>query len=229
MPDDPLQIKPPLALTACNPCCDKGQEGLDCQDNMAFPSCQRLLSPKGLFMARYSFFVAALFVISSAGCGSSTPEKKAEKEPSETVKPEGGTAKEATGTGEKPKEEPAKAFVLGDMIKAFDPPTLEELNAKVQWVDRPVIDAAPLLRERQAKEKQLATVEEALKLHNNTPQDNEKILSGLGRLPSKEGKEVNWDATINRHSFGDVNSTNPVAREFDCGIRYQRTGQLRPF
>src|SRR6185369_1369568 len=105
------------------------------------------------------------------------------------------------------------------MIKPFDPPTLEDLNAKVQWRDRPVIDAAPLLRERQAKEKPLATVEEALKLHNNTPQDNEKILSALGRLPSEEGKEVNWDATINRHSFGDVNSTNPIlassVAEFD--------------
>jgi len=170
-------------------------------------------------MARNSFLFSLLLVVGFTGCGSTTPDKKVEKEPSETVKPDAGTAKEGATSGEKTKEEPAKAFALGDMIKPFDPPTLEDLNAKVQWRDRPVIDAAPLLRERQAKEKPLATVEEALKLHNNTPQDNEKILSALGRLPSEEGKEVNWDATINRHSFGDVNSTNPIlassVAEFD--------------
>lgn len=169
-------------------------------------------------MARYTLLFAVSLLLGLSGCGSSTPEKKAEKGPTETVKPGEGEAKTTT-TGEAPKEEPAKAFVLGDMIKPFTPPTLEELNAKVQWVDRPVLDGAPLLRERQAQEKPLATVKEALALHNDTPQDNEKILSALGRLPSEEGKEVNWDANINRHSFGDVNSTNPIlassTAEFD--------------
>jgi peptide/nickel transport system substrate-binding protein len=169
-------------------------------------------------MARYTLLFAVSLLVGLSGCGSSTPEKKTEKGPTETVKSEGGEANTTTPP-EAPKEEPAKAFVLGDMIKPFDPPTLEELNAKVQWVDRPVLDAAPLLRERQAKEKPLATVKEALALHNDTPQDNEKILSALGRLPSEEGKEVNWDANINRHSYGDVNSTNPIlgssTAEFD--------------
>ncbi len=169
-------------------------------------------------MARYTLLFAVSLLLGISGCGSSTPEKKGEKGPTETVKPEGGEAKTTT-PGEEKKEEPAKAFVLGDMIKPFTPPTLEELNAKVQWVDRPVLDGAPLLRERLAQEKPLATVKEALALHNDTPQDNDKILSALGRLPSEEGKEVNWDANINRHSFGDVNSTNPIlgssTAEFD--------------
>ena len=142
-------------------------------------------------MARNSLLFAVLLAVGLAGCGSSTPEKKVEKEPSETAKPESGANTEASKGSEKTKDEPAKAFALGDMIKPFVPPSLEALNAKVQWVDRPVVDPAPLLRERQAKEKQLASVEEALKLHNDSPQNNEKILSALGRLPSEEGKEVN--------------------------------------
>jgi peptide/nickel transport system substrate-binding protein len=73
-----------------------------------------------------------------------------------------------------------------------------------------VVDAMARLRDKQAKETPLVSVPEALALRNNTPQDNEKILSALGRLPSLEGKEVDWEAPINRHAYGDVNSTNPL-------------------
>jgi peptide/nickel transport system substrate-binding protein len=157
-----------------------------------------------------SHFAYLLLLAAFVGCGSPSAEKP-QNGPTETAKkPEEGAEAKGKPGEEKAPEEPAKAFKLGDMIKPFDPPTLDELNSKVKWVDRPVVDAAPLLRERQAKEKQLATVSEALKLKNNSPQENEKILSGLGRLPSEEGKEVNWDATINRHSYGDVNSVNPI-------------------
>src|SRR5687768_18489675 len=34
----PPQIKPPLALTAHNPCCDERREGLDCQKHFLSPA-----------------------------------------------------------------------------------------------------------------------------------------------------------------------------------------------
>lgn len=93
--------------------------------------------------------------------------------------------------------------------KASDIPTLEELDAKVEWVDQPVLDSLDLLRDHLKKQKQLATVKEALKLRNRTPEDNAKIVSALGRLP-KSDDEVDWDAEISRHTRGDVKTTNPI-------------------
>ncbi|MCU0877666.1 MAG: ABC transporter substrate-binding protein [Pirellulaceae bacterium] len=100
-------------------------------------------------------------------------------------------------------------FKFGDLIEPFSPPTLDELNETVEWQDRPVLDSLALLREKLAKEQPLATVEQALALKNDSPADNEKIKSALGQLPESEDK-VNWDAEINRHGYGDVNSTNPL-------------------
>ena len=67
--------------------------------------------------------------------------------------------------GPSSQEEDEKApFVLGDMLEPFNPPTLEELEAQVEWVDRPVLVSMELKRERQQDEEVLATVEEALAL-----------------------------------------------------------------
>lgn len=113
----------------------------------------------------------------------------------------------------KPDEEkkPAKdePYKFADLIKPFTPPTLAELDEKAEWVDRPVVDSLKLLRDQQATVKPLVSIAEALKLKNNTPKENEQILSALGRLPVSDA-EVNWDAAINRHAYGDVNSTNPI-------------------
>ena len=103
----------------------------------------------------------------------------------------------------------AKPFKHGDLVEPYSPPSLAELDKTAEWVDRPVVDALKLLRDAQAKEQPLATAEEALALKNNSEADNKKILSALGRLPAKDD-EINWDAEINRHAYGDVNSTNPI-------------------
>lgn len=102
-----------------------------------------------------------------------------------------------------------KPFKFGDLIEPFTPPTLAELDAKAEWIDRPVVDAVKVEREAQAKNPPKETVADALKLKNNNPQDNEKIVDALGRLPIDDAT-VNWDAEINRHFAGDVNSTNPI-------------------
>jgi len=109
-------------------------------------------------------------------------------------------------------------FVLGDLLKPFTPPPLEQLDKTVEWIDQPVRDSMLLLRERQKGEKPLVTVPEALKLKNDSPEANAKILSAMGRLPDDD-KQVNWDATMYRLEPADVRSTNPLmissAAEFD--------------
>ena len=88
-------------------------------------------------------------------------------------------------------------FVLGDLVPSFDPPSLEELDQTVAagggWIERPVLDSLKLLRDRQAKEPVLATVDQALALRNNSDEENAKILSALGRLP-KSDASVNYAA-----------------------------------
>jgi len=140
------------------------------------------------------------------GCwgGSSTPSGSTTESP--------GTAATDSDT-----EEPEV------LLEPFDPPPLEELDAKAEWIDQPVLDSLELLRERLAQEEPLVSVEEALKLKNETPEDNEKILSGLGRLP-KDDSEVDWDATINRHTRADLKSTNPIM--ISSTIEFDVTGLI---
>jgi peptide/nickel transport system substrate-binding protein len=95
------------------------------------------------------------------------------------------------------------------LLEPFDPPTLAELDAKADWQDRPVLDSIAMLRELQAGEKPLVTVDEALKMVNDSPEANAKILSALGRLPASDD-DADWEATINRHIGGEARSTNPI-------------------
>jgi peptide/nickel transport system substrate-binding protein len=149
-------------------------------------------------MARRSWLGWMIVAAVLAACTGCPPPP----ETGPTVEPSAGTDAE-TGKAE-PKE-----FVLGDLIEPFDPPTLQELESEVEWVDRPVLNDLQLLRERQADEEVLATVDEALAMKNASPEANAKICSALGRLPADEG-EVDWDATIFRHTRADMKSTNPL-------------------
>lgn len=108
-------------------------------------------------------------------------------------------------------------FVLGNLIEPFDPPTLDELNDKVQWEDSPVVDSLKRLREFQAEQPDIATVEEALELRNDSPENNEKIKRTLGRVRVEPidgfygaNKDVKWEASFSRHAWMDINSTNPI-------------------
>jgi peptide/nickel transport system substrate-binding protein len=112
-------------------------------------------------------------------------------------------------SSKRPAETTSIPFKLGDLIDPFTPPTLEELDAQVKWVEKPVSDSMELLRKKQVDENPLVSVEEALALRNTSPETNKEILSGLGRLPASQ-EDVDWDAEINRHSAGDVNSNFPL-------------------
>lgn len=142
-----------------------------------------------------------------AGCGETPqPAPKLAGEPGK-VSAE-APANLAGGPAVSAREKEVKAE-KDEGLKPFDPPPLAELDAKAQWVDQPVKDALQLLRDRQAKEKVLATPEEALSLKNTNGETNSRILSGLGRLP-KNDAEVDWDATLNRHTRVDLKTTNQI-------------------
>jgi peptide/nickel transport system substrate-binding protein len=121
---------------------------------------------------------------------------------------QGRTDGESGQSEESPAEDDG-SFKLGDLIEPFSPPTLEELEKQVEWVDRPVVDALALLREEQAQHPAPLTEEQALALRNETPEENQQILATLGRLPEND-IEVDWDATINRHIPGDMKSSVPI-------------------
>ncbi len=158
--------------------------------------------------------VAVLWVASGCGC-SSEPSKPVTSTTGQgdsgatTTESKVPSAPESGADGQKAASEAPKAFKFGDLIEPFTPPSLAELDKTADWQDRPVVDSVKLLREELAKEPPLVTVEQALAMKNDTDADNEKIKSALGRLPESDG-EVNWDAEINRHGYGDVNSTNPL-------------------
>lgn len=151
----------------------------------------------------------ALLVTLSLGCRPSTPSP-AGKDANSAGNSK--TADSGSGSGtkdEKKKDEPAAPFKLGDMVEPFTAPPLEELEKSVEWIDRPVLDSMVLLKEKLEKEPPLVTVAEALKLRNVDPKTNEQIRSGLGIFP-KTPEDADWEANINRHAGGDVNSTNPL-------------------
>ena len=69
-------------------------------------------------------------------------------------------------------DEGKKPFVLGDLVEAFDPPTLKELDAKVEWVAMPVLDSWKIQQEILRLEgKPELTPKEALKLLEEIQQD----------------------------------------------------------
>jgi peptide/nickel transport system substrate-binding protein len=114
------------------------------------------------------------------------------------------------GCSSRRSEDDKPKLVLGNAIKPFDPPSLEELD-KLTWTDGPVINAIDQLREEQEQEgPPPVSVEEALALRNNSPEDNEKILNTLGRVAPKDVEGVNYGQSMIRQVVGDLGSTNPL-------------------
>jgi peptide/nickel transport system substrate-binding protein len=104
---------------------------------------------------------------------------------------------------------PETATPSGSTLEPFKAPPLAEIDAKAEWQSQPILDGLELMRERQANEKPLGTVEEALSLQNTSADANGKITSALGRLPAKDS-DVDWNGSFIRAIAADVKSTNPV-------------------
>lgn len=125
--------------------------------------------------------------------------------------------------GEQVEQTAEKPFQLGDLIEPFDPPPLEELDKTAEWIDRPVLDGMEVLRQEQSQQAKPIPVEGALRLENNTDEENDEILNSLGRAAPPDGRGVDYDATWVRHVAGDLNSTNPVLRSTITEFEYQAT------
>ncbi|BBO36296.1 ABC transporter substrate-binding protein [Lacipirellula parvula] len=177
-----------------------------------------------------SFLLSALMLWGTAGCSSKPAEPTAKKpaaekptaekaaaEKSETPATEANAAKESSAKESNEADaaaetnlDPAAPFVIGNALPKFEPPSLEELD-KLQWKEGQVADGMALLREEKKDEPAPAlTAEEALKLRNDSPENNAKILAAMGVLQPEGGKGVNDGAKIVRHAGGDLNSTNPL-------------------
>lgn len=102
---------------------------------------------------------------------------------------------------------------LGNMLADFSPPTLADLDKQVEadggWKDGALLNGLDLLRAQQQDEPILATVEEALQLKNDSNENNQKIKNALGRV-AEEDSDVNFEATITRHTPQTLRSTNPL-------------------
>ncbi len=150
------------------------------------------------------------------GCGGPTdsPEPKS----ADTVESKDAGAKEEDSdkTEDQAEEkatvnvDPDAPFVLGDLIEPFEPPTLEDLEAEVEWIDSPVVDPMQLLREQKKQEPALVSEQEALKLKNDSDEANEKILSALSYVPNSSGEGADFGAELNRSFQQDLRAMNPL-------------------
>ena len=88
-------------------------------------------------------------------------------------------------------------FQLGDLVPMADDefPELATLDADAGWVDKPVLDAMDLLRQRQENEEAEATLKEAMTLVNDSPVNNSKIRSAIGRLAALDGSDADFNAS----------------------------------
>jgi peptide/nickel transport system substrate-binding protein len=164
---------------------------------------------------RWSWLLAfVLWIGCSSGNDSATKPAETDADNSTaTTEAEAAAAEQGESVSDKP-------FQLGDLIKPFDPPPLEELEKSVEWVDRPVLDSLTMMRDHQAEQgPPPLTVAEALALRNESREDNEKILGTLGRVAPEDGAGVDFESEIVMVADGDLKSSNPLlyssVTEFD--------------
>ena len=145
-------------------------------------------------------FVVLFTVLFTAGCGSKD-----------------GAAIDAELHPQPELSAPVDPETTAKAREAFVAPPLADIERDARWIDRPVRDGLVLLRDQQERQPAAATVAEALALENDSADANATILSALGRLP--EDGEADLDARIDRHTTGDLGSTNPImistSAEFD--------------
>lgn len=91
----------------------------------------------------------------------------------------------------------------------FVAPTWEELNASATWIDQPVVDAFEELKKWKAEHPPQISPGEAIGMPNDSTEANEKLVSAFGAYPETDD-EVDYEATLTRHTLGDAKSTNPI-------------------
>ncbi len=172
-----------------------------------------------------------LILAFAIGCSSrsdSSSQKKAESAPAANATADAKTsAAPATASASPAAEEqkdatPTKPFKLGDLIQPFTPPPLAELDKTAGWVDNPVLSGMEIMRKKQeAAGPPPVPVDQALALHNDSPENNTKIVRAVGQLAPPDGKGVDFDATYVRHVAGDLKSSNPLLITSITEFEYQ--------
>lgn len=170
------------------------------------------------FWSRLGCFASALAValMLSAGCGGSkgdgdapatsgaggtgeaVGQADAQNDSQNDGQNGGGAGDEA---GEAPELKP---------LEPYDAPPLEELDAQVTWIDQPVVDSLQKLRDYYQDKPPLVSVAQALSMRNNSPADNTKIVSAIGRPAPADGQGVDWDGVFTRSINQDLRSMNPL-------------------
>ena len=160
-------------------------------------------------MLRAPAFRSALLVMAAVflvGCGGDAGDRKSGG--GSQAKGGGKGSNNATSTAKASNDSPA--FNLGDLLEPFNIPTLEEVDATADWVDRPVRDALDVMRELKSKEPAPElTAEQALKLKNDSKEANEKLLAALGKLAPEDDAGVDFDSSVVVLTNGDLKSTHP--------------------
>lgn len=116
----------------------------------------------------------------------------------------------------------AKPFKLADLIQPFTPPPLAEIDKTADWITNPVLSGMEIMRKKQeAAGPPPVSVTEALSLRNDSPENNAKILGTLSRLAPADGAGVDYEATLIRHTSGDLKSSNPLLTSSITEAEYQ--------
>src|SRR5438552_2817929 len=125
------------------------------------------------------WLLLAAVSLGSFGCTSGTAEKVA---PQPEVTQAGPNNKESVANETKSAPTMSSSGAEEVLLQPFTPPPLAEIDAKAEWEDSPVRDTLALLRKRQATEKPIATVVQALAMRNDSEEANTKILNAMGWL-----------------------------------------------
>ncbi|HEY2826336.1 MAG TPA: ABC transporter substrate-binding protein [Pirellulales bacterium] len=156
------------------------------------------------------------FCLPFAGCGNpENPASLTKPPPPSAESPSAAQPTEPTSSDQSTAAQPAVSSSDTPAASAHPeepfhrPATLVELDKTIEWEDRPVRDSMKLLTDDLAKNPLLVSVEQALAMKNDSTEDNQKILSVLGRLPAGN-QQPNWNANITRYLIMDMNSMNPI-------------------
>lgn len=151
--------------------------------------------------------MGGLFV---GGCSSQGPDAPAASS-SDPVAAGGGSAGDGSSAETSGAAGGSQPFELGNALEPFDPPSLEEVDAQTNWIDRPVASGMAKLRAalEEAESPELSAAA-ALRMRNDSDEANEKIKAALGQLAPPDGSGVDYDGRFVRHVTGDLGSTNPL-------------------
>lgn len=93
----------------------------------------------------------------------------------------------------------------------FEPPSLEELQARTDWVNQEVVDPLDRIKAYLETLPEPPSKREAMSLRNNSDADNAKLALFFGQQPGSDG-QIDFDAEFVISEPADVKTTNPLVQ-----------------